>query len=76
MNLPYIGQIKQLRNFLLGEKLMSPALLAILSDTELIDKLTADGFSFVVPYNGGYTTADEILLIPNDALNHATKLSR
>lgn len=54
----------------------SPALLAILSDTELIDKLIADGFSFVVPYNGGYTTADEILLIPNDALNHATKLSR
>lgn len=76
MNLPYIGQIKQLRNFLLGEKLMSPALLAILSDTELIDKLIADGFSFVVPYNGGYTTADEILLIPNDALSRTAKFFR
>lgn len=76
MNLPYIGQIKQLRNFLLGEKLVSPALLAILSDTELIDKLIAEGFSFVIPYRGGVTTVDEILLIPTDALRHAKKLTR
>lgn len=76
MNLPYIGQIKGLRQFLIDERILSPIEVGLASDEDLIDTIIKRGYSFVVPYNGGYTTADEILLIPNDALNHATKLSR
>lgn len=76
MNLPYIGQMKGLRQFLIEEHILSPIEVGLASDEDLIDTVLKKGFSFVVPYNGGYTTADEILLIPNDALNHATKLSR
>lgn len=76
MNLPYIGQIKGLRQFLIGERILSPIEVGLASDEELIDTIIKRGYSFVVPYNEGYTTGDEILLIPNDALNHAAKFSR
>lgn len=76
MNLPYIGQIKQLRQFVAENKLISPIEVGLASDEELIDTLTREGFSFVIPYRGGITTGEEILLIPTEALRHAKKLSR
>lgn len=76
MNLPYIGQIKGLRQFLIDEHILSPIEVGLASDEDLIDTITKRGYSFVIPYNGGYTTRDEVLLIPNDALNHAAKFSR
>ena len=76
MNLPYIGQIKGLRQYLIDERILSPIEVGLASDEDLIDTVLKKGFFFVVPYNGSYTTGDEILLIPNDALNHAVKFSR
>lgn len=54
----------------------SPIEVGLASDEDLIDTIIKLGYSFVIPYNGGYTTGDEVLLIPNDALNHAAKFSR
>lgn len=76
MNLPYIGQIKGLRQYLIDERILSPIEVGLASDEDLIDTVLKKGFFFAIPYNGGYTTGDEILLIPNDALNHAVKFSR
>jgi hypothetical protein len=76
MNLPYIGQIKGLRQFLIDEHILSPIEVGLASDEDCIDTIIKRGYSFVIPYNGGYTTGDEVLLIPNDALNHAAKFSR
>lgn len=76
MNLPYIGQIKGLRQFLIDEHILSPIEVGLASDEDLIDTIIKRGYSFVILYNGGYTTWDEVLLIPNDALNHAAKFSR
>lgn len=76
MYLPYLGQIKQLRNYLLNEKILSPAEVGLASDEELVDTIIKRGYSFVIPYKGGITTSEEILLIPNDALNHAKKFTR
>lgn len=76
MNLPYIGQIKGLRQFLIDEHILSPIEVGLASDEDLIDTVLKRGFSFVIPYNGGYTTGEEILLIPNDALSHAAKFFR
>lgn len=68
--------MKGLRQFLIEEHILSPIEVGLASDEDLIDTVLKKGFFFAIPYNGGYTTGDEILLIPNDALNHATKLSR
>lgn len=76
MTLPYIGQIKGLRQFLIDEHILSPIEVGLASDEDLIDTVLKKGFSFVIPYKGGYTTGEEILLIPNDALSHAAKFSR
>lgn len=76
MNLPYTGQMKGLRQFLIEEHILSPIEVGLASDEDLIDTVLKKGYFFAIPYNGGYTTGDEILLIPNDALNHAVKFSR
>lgn len=68
--------MKGLRQFLIEEHILSPIEVGLASDTELLDTIIKRGYSFVVPYNGSCTTGDEILLIPNDALNHAVKFSR
>lgn len=68
--------MKGLRQFLIEEHILSPIEVGLASDEDLIDTVLKKGYFFAIPYNGGYTTGDEILLIPNDALNHAVKFSR
>ena len=76
MNLPYIGQIKGLRQFLIDEHILSPIEVGLASDEDLIDTVLKKGYFFAIPYNGGYTTGDEILLIPNDVLSRTAKFFR
>ena len=49
---------------------------AVYDDEDLIDTVLKKGFFFAIPYNGGYTTGDEILLIPNDVLSRTAKFFR
>lgn len=76
MNLPYIGQMKGLRQFLIEEHILSPIEVGLASDEDLIDTVLKKGFFFAIPYNGEYTTGDEILLIPNDVLSRTAKFFR
>lgn len=68
--------MKGLRQFLINERILSHIEVGLASDEDLIDIVLKRGFSFVIPYKGGSTTGEEILLIPNDALSHAAKFSR
>lgn len=44
MNLPYIGQMKGLRQFLIEEHILSPIEVGLASDEDLIDTVLKKGF--------------------------------
>lgn len=55
---------------------LTPGLPSFTSDEDLIDTVLKKGYFFAIPYNGGYTTGDEILLIPDDVLSRTAKFFR